>query len=192
MERRTYTEQERIRIEGLKELLFRIQDDILNDGIAVLEGQKRPEARKRLYARCYWTVFQRFLEKYGISQRKMCEDLGKQPSTIAQMIHRNTFPSAGFEEMTLQYLSDIYTPERSYIGLDPYEEGLDDLRRKNVIPALLRMKPDVIDDILYRFDKGENDNTSDIRKEIDKMLKGMDEAGLIQVKDYIEFLKSRI
>lgn len=195
MSKKTMNDRERERASELTDELKAIQKVIDEQGIEALEIDKHPDVQvrerifrqKRLYAWCYWSVFQYFLEEYNLSQRRISEQLGKQPSTIAQMIHRNTFPSSTFETTIMTFLAGISSDS-------DYQKELTGLKRDNVISAFLVLDECAILDkeaILIQFDESERERGSDRLKDLSRAIKDLNEDELAKVSDYIEWLKSR-
>ena len=195
MQKDIMTENKQRIISELVEELRTIQNEIEIRGIEVFETEKHSDTQareqlfrqKRLYAWCYWAVFQYFLEEYNLSQRGISEKLGKQASTIAQMIHRNTFPSSVFETTVMAFLSGISSD-------NDFQNELNGLKRANVISTFLVLGECSILDrntILIQFEDSEHEKDSIVMKSLSRALKDLNEDELSKVYDYVEWLKSR-
>jgi len=173
-------------VEDAEHLLTEIDDRIRTFGLSWLDDVKWSSPETRLYSRCFWYEFQKFVVKYEISLREVSSRLEKNPSSIAQMIYRNTFPTEKIIRPVMTELSHRCPPSFDMVRFDLELKGIE---RSDVIRTFLTVDRRERQRVLSEFVVNENNRNSKTLRFVIQELKNLDEGELKQVQGFVAALR---
>ena len=178
--------------KDIRDMLEEMRYSIEMNGMTKLDDIRWTDLKTRLYSRCYWVVFQKFVRHYNISLRRLCIRMDKKESVVSQMVYRNTFPS----EKTIRPILDElarYGQSLEYAAYnrDYFQKRLLGLERGNAINTFFEEStPEEIRLLISEFVIQEKNRDSDVLKKVVRELRLLDEKDIIRVSDFIAWIRS--